>query len=148
MGILQGPPQPQPIFTTCAACPHKHLCAVHSRCAAESMQEPIDAHSACDQCELVEQCFVRGRCLRLEPLPVITPPVRQAASWEVYGTIGAGLSGAPPRVKHKGQELEGITAVKVETTSTTTKLTIEVQLPADAYVRMKGAAYDWRDKGR
>lgn len=109
-----------------------------------------DVHS-CSECVSVAGCAHLNRCIRamrvdldarqLAEAQYVAPP-----SWQVYARIGGGMDEPAPRVIYKGTELTGVTAVEVATRGSAVVLTLEVFLPSDAFVQMKGVKDDYRTR--
>jgi len=82
---------------------------------------------------------------------VLQPPEPGPPSWEVYLSIEANslLDAAKSRVLHKGQPLEGIKEVRLSAPADgVVTLHLDIHLPADAFVSIKGAASDWRARNQ
>lgn len=91
-----------------------------------------------------------GKCFRLLAATQSEPTQEkiQPPSWEVLSKITgpeAEEKPSPLRVLHKGVELTGVDSVMIRTEKDgTTTLVLEVALPSDSSVRLKGEAHNWK----
>lgn len=69
------------------------------------------------------------------------PPVPEPPTWEVYATPGN--NPVALRVMHKGVTLSNVTDASLDVGPDGAILHLSIELPADAFVQLKGSRYNW-----
>lgn len=129
MGIFQNNPKPFTEDMICQGCNHAVACLGIGQCSIAAENKKV-AHAMLIHTQ------------DHPPEPAVAPP-----SWEVYAhvEVDGTLKARPPRILHKGVELEGVTKLCIESSlRAATVLTITIEVPPDGYILIKGAKYDWR----
>lgn len=99
----------------------------------------------CATCPNVTGCKVLGKCFKaLANAPAPEPDTPPPPTWEVYAKVEGPATPTRYRVMYKGVELDNITTANIDVTERGAVLSLTVELPADSFVQLKGAKYDWR----
>jgi len=136
MGLMQHPPTPAPPVDhdmkngPCAECRNPNNCEAAGQCSASRAKR---------------EAFVLFLNSLKAPEPVTPSPGNPAPpTYEVYGGIG-GNNPKAARVLFKGAALEAVRRVSVDMGKPgAALLTVVIELPADTFIQIKGATYDWR----